>query len=144
MKKTRMTLDWFMKTYGTPFQVRGVYLDDVCCIRTLYKECILQCNTIQEMKEVCKEFRFLSSGVIKELNQINQTSPLTVQRLKLMLKNGKTHSEQLVNFILPKIMLHAHIIADEFNIPEYYAAVQYVAIVYYPDEMQPLNDYGSN
>lgn len=134
----KLTVNEFYDAYLYPITIDGVALDEVENIFFLYREKMKACNSIEEMRKCSKRFGFLTAGVNQDLDQIILETGF--KRLKKYLE-GKTTALQFSNFILPKVMLHGHFIAEKYCLPEYYAAFQYyIANVYTEEELMGVKE----
>lgn len=126
------TEDEFMEEFLVPFEVDGVNLEDVENIYLLYRSKMLACNTLDDMVQTRLKFKFLIAGATKGVTELG----LTVDDVKALFHNKKQNvSMDETHIVLPKVMLHAHIIGKEFTIPQYVAAVQYIRATYYHNPM---------
>lgn len=138
-----MTEDEFIEEYLVPFEVDGVNLEDVESIYHFYKEKMLACETLGDMDIVLEKFKFLCArkhtGSLKTI-PISNDYKITVELIKAALHEGKSIPEELkdnlyiYDIILPPVMLHAYLVAKEFSMPEYPAAIQYCRAMWFNKE----------
>lgn len=123
----KLDRDTFLELYLHPFEIDGTSLDDVSSLHSLYKEKILACQSLDEMDAVRSKFKFLVLGGPTSVHTLGRSA----EELKMFFDKDApkvdTMTSDLANFILPIVMLHAWLVSKKLGLPEYPAAVQYVA-----------------
>ena len=151
--------DEFEYRFESPFEVRGVYLDDElsdhqgkdASIYEYYKELMLASTDFRDMIDICHEFKFLWWGghpayyAILNMRSAEwyQTGNYTdYHKVILNLFDNipaqqaltKEEMDIYIHFLLPHVMLKAKMIADRYELLEYYAALQYCRANWFGDD----------
>jgi hypothetical protein len=126
----------FEDNYADSWCINGVHLENVPNIHKLYKQMMLECDTIPAMMAVVRQFRFFTWG--QTLSNLNHMSNFWVPSLKDYFLNKvepKEYEMDLVApIIVPWVMIQSYTIAEKFGIPEFYAGVQYIRATMFRDD----------
>jgi hypothetical protein len=132
-----MDREEFENLYECPWEVNGKRLDDYQSIfKEAYRPMMLECKTIPEMMGVARQFGpFVWGGTVRNLNKL---SNYYVEPLKDLFNNTvdveEYEIELVAPIVLPVVMLQSHLIARKFELPEFYAGLQYIRAVRYPEK----------
>ena len=136
--KLPATEDAFMELYGTPFRIDGVYADDIQSLGKLYRSQMLSCTTLEELEFVIGKFGWLAtdaSQVVETMTEEDFTMFVLTQAQNVKISMEEGTLAKFAPIHLPTIMLHAYLVAEKYQVPEYYAAIQWVrARVYMPSQ----------
>lgn len=136
-----MTREEFEDKYGHPFEVDGINLEDVQSIYPeLYKPKLLACTSIDEMRDVVRKFGFLTARANRDIENMTDLDAAVIKLVLTPEVNFRVRTTtkalaKYANVMLPPVMLQAYLIAKRFDIPEYYAALQYVRAVSFREHL---------
>lgn len=131
---TKVTRDIFEEFLAWPWYINNLWLDDVACIRKLYKELIEEANTLSDMLEVIDLFGWLAWDAKRIYKQF--VNHRNFKRVKMMIVKG-TGAETFAPMIVPEMMLWATIISKKYTIPEFPAVCQYARARYFNVRKEP-------
>ena len=129
----------FEELYESPWRVDEHLLDDINDIYYYYRQKMKSASNRQELIRQAMKFKFFTASAVQLIEKAtDEEILLLIAFFKEKGNKGediRLKNEDLCEVILPSIMLHAHIIADKFGLPEYYAALQYLR-AFYPFEKE--------
>lgn len=124
----------FEELYENPFRIDEFHLDDIEDIYFYYRQKMKSASNRTELINQARKFKFFTASAV------NLIDKATEEEIVLLLsffrdKDNKGEevrlkNEDLCEVMVPSIMLHAHLIAEDFDLPEYYAALQYLRAFY--------------
>ena len=134
-KRRGLSYEEFTEAYLFPFSVMGKCLErDINSIRKYYFDRIRAAGSIQEMRDIASQFRWLARDSVSALDKLSEKS---YPRLRYILDHPMSCAPtELAPILVPHIMLQARLISDRYLCPEYIAAFQYAKIVFYPNAVQ--------
>lgn len=129
-----LSKDEFEQLYSAPIKVCGQNLESVENIHEFYKQRMLECNNVSQMRDVCKQFGFLAEDAMEVLEHVETWQ---LPHIKKFWYNDavltQEEEELFAPLIMPVTMLFSRMIAEQDLRPEYYAAFAYVHTVMYSE-----------
>lgn len=124
----------FEELYENPFRIDEFRLDDIEDIYFYYRQKMKSASNRQELINQARKFKFFTASVVKLIDKATEEE--IVLLLSFFRDKGnkgeevRLKNEDLCEIMVPSIMLHAHLISTDFELPEYYAALQYIRAFY--------------
>lgn len=124
----------FEELYENPFRIDEFRLDDIEDIYLYYRQKMKSASNKPELINQARKFKFFTASAVNLIDKATEEEIILLLSFfrdkgnkgeEVLLKN-----EDLCEVMVPSIMLHAHLIAEDFDLPEYYAALQYLRTFY--------------
>lgn len=121
------TEEQFMNEYICPFEIDGILADEIYSLGKYYRLDISKAQTVEELREIIGKYNFLALDAKKQADVMSKSD----FREWMRSRDTEETAVKYASIEVPYILMQAYLIAKEFKMPEYYAALQCFRVVRY-------------